>query len=686
MSPICHCLIGIPASGKSTFAHQWVEYDPNCVIISTDVIRAELFGNESTQGEWYLIEQEVLKRVEAAVATGHSVIYDATNYKRSHRIDILRKFASVGADTWMAWYLKTPLQECYSRNQQRQRQVEENIIESFEKTLKQFEPIEAEGFAKVTVVPIANGRYDFSLVQKQIKSLPRSIINRRNCSRKKILHQYSGLIDFERLMYLISLIIKFPGVGLLHETNPQLLQKLVGNATPITDSLVEISALMASQYHSIYAQPEALANDLEWLEKNGIIGEQGLNAEIDVGDYLGDINQFEAHSYSDIDTFSRLIKIVRCLVHYPCFRYEEEEDKKSQEMFLASLQLHIYGITQATFRKDIQRALHPYKILPNTAMKRAYCVGTAVLNKYELEQVYKVLRSHANDLEDPIALSTYQGIEKKLEMSQILRSEQFADDYRVRAIANKTGVDLENLPDYAAYNKQNELTKAILSGQLLELDRFPHTGRHPHDPHLNQPFQVWPLQVVFANIGWYLGYETKGGNADKLFRFERLDRFFINRSFPETRSIDEQKAALLKLEKLYKSSYSLHLGTNVTNQQKYLDNRQRASVEITVEIWCKESIFNFISERTKRLPANQIKMSRRPGTNKTQSKKIFVLPTTGDREYPYCCQLTLPCWTIEDFELKRWLVGFGEQVKVIQPVEIVEQIKLMGDGISKLYQ
>ena len=59
MSPICHCLIGLPGSGKSTFARQWVEYDPNCIIISTDTIRAELFGDETIQGDWNLIEQVV---------------------------------------------------------------------------------------------------------------------------------------------------------------------------------------------------------------------------------------------------------------------------------------------------------------------------------------------------------------------------------------------------------------------------------------------------------------------------------------------------------------------------------------------------------------------------------------------------------------------------------------------------
>ncbi|MEH1887627.1 WYL domain-containing protein [Nostoc sp.] len=685
MSAICHFLIGVPGSGKSTLANYWCQQDPNLIVVSTDAIRAEFFGDEQIQGEWQLIETTVLNRVKTAIASGHSVVYDATNAKRAWRIDILQKFASVGADTWIGWYLKVPLKECYRRNRQRQRQVDKNVIASFAQLLNQFAPIEAEGFAKVTEVKMVNGKHNTPAISTQIENLPRSIANRHNFHRKKILHQYSQLLDFERLMYLISLLIQYPGVGLLHITNPNYLQKILGDITGITDSIDEIAALMSRRYHPIYADSAAIAKDLEWLEKNGIIGEQGLDCEIYVSDYTGDIKTFEAHTYSDIDLFVRLIKIIRCLVHYPCFRYEEESEQKTQEIFWESLRSRIYGLSQSQLRKDIQRVLHPYKILPNTAMKRAYFVGNAILAKHELAEVYRVLRSHVQELQDPIALSTYEALEKKLELSQIMDSQHFAQSYPVRAIANQPIVDLNTLPDYAAHKKLDELTEAILSGRALELDRLLGTGRHLDDPHANQPFSIWPLQIVFSNIGWYLGYECLGGDNNKLLKFERLDRIFINKILPDTRGIDKQKQALLRLEKLYKSSYSLFLGNSPEDQQKYLDTKQRASVEIVLEIWCKPAIFNFISEGTKRLPSNQIKMSKRPGVS-YKADKIFVLPETKDPLFRYCCQMTLPRWSIHDFELKRWIVGFGDNIKVIKPIEIVEQIKLMGDVISQVYQ
>ena len=43
-------LIGLPGSGKSSLAEQLVAQSPGSAIISTDAIRAQLFGDEGIQG------------------------------------------------------------------------------------------------------------------------------------------------------------------------------------------------------------------------------------------------------------------------------------------------------------------------------------------------------------------------------------------------------------------------------------------------------------------------------------------------------------------------------------------------------------------------------------------------------------------------------------------------------------
>jgi predicted kinase len=684
MTPIYHFLIGVPGSGKSTFASQWVEHDPDCVVISTDTIRHELFGDEQIQGSWELIEAEIIARLEKAVVSGKSVIYDATNAKRAWRIDILQKFARVGADNWIGWYLQTPLEKCLQRNRLRLRQVDEKIINSFSEMLNTFEPIEAEGFTKIIALPVVEGEFDFTIIKELIKKVPRAITNRRNRNRNNILHQYSSFIDFERLMHLIAMLIRFPGAGMLHVTNPKFLESLVGDIATITDSLTEISSLMARLYHPIYSNKKALVQDLEWLEKNSIIGDRNLDNDIQVSEFTGTLQSFDSHTYSDLEIFTRLIKTIRCLVHYPCFR--EDREKTSQEQLWQHLCGHVY-IQPATLRKDIEFVLHPYKILPGTTMKRAYYIGTNILTKHELAEVFKALKSHVEGLEDPIALTTYQTFKQKLELSQILCSETLTSRYPVRAIINQPIFDIDSLPDYTVYKKLDELTEAIESGKALELDRFAGTGRFADDPHANQPFRVWPLQIVFHNIGWYLGYECFDGEQKSLLKFERLDRIYISQFIGKMRGAAAQKQALSRLKKLYQVSGSLFLGNDAEIQHKYLNPKQRADVEIVLELWCNDGIFRFISEGTKRFPGAKIKMSKPAGSSQQLSKQsIFSLKQSNDVEFPHRFQVTLPCWAIDDINLLRWIVGFGGNVKVVKPEIMVNKVKLIGDTISKIYQ
>jgi predicted kinase len=149
----CFILIGIPGSGKSTLAQQLLIQCPNCILVSTDRIRKQLYGDSSIQGDWQTIEQQVLTQIQQSMLMGHPVIYDATNYNRRYRIDLLQKLSNLLSAQWIGLYLKTSLEQCKIWNQQRDRQVTEVVIDIMNQCLNEFPPNTDEGFDKIYEIP-----------------------------------------------------------------------------------------------------------------------------------------------------------------------------------------------------------------------------------------------------------------------------------------------------------------------------------------------------------------------------------------------------------------------------------------------------------------------------------------------------------------------------------------------------
>ncbi len=160
-------LCGLPASGKSTFAHsvsgaEW---------LSSDIIREEFFGSEEIQfdddflrkrgyktelkeGEKRKICNNIVfstlyERARAALSKGTDVVLDATSINavsRKTALDTLRGSYDKAICVW----LDTPLEECKRRNAKRSRVVPELVLEQM---ATRFEPpLLSEGFDAVVTV------------------------------------------------------------------------------------------------------------------------------------------------------------------------------------------------------------------------------------------------------------------------------------------------------------------------------------------------------------------------------------------------------------------------------------------------------------------------------------------------------------------------------------------------------
>lgn len=119
-------LIGLPGSGKSTWAKTFIDANSNTVIISSDEIRKELFNNESSQEDNNRVFYEMNKRTLSNLSLGTNVIYDATNISRKKRKAFLDKVPTyVKKEAHVIW---APIKTCVNRDNFRKRTVGQNVI------------------------------------------------------------------------------------------------------------------------------------------------------------------------------------------------------------------------------------------------------------------------------------------------------------------------------------------------------------------------------------------------------------------------------------------------------------------------------------------------------------------------------------------------------------------------------
>lgn len=142
-------LCGIPGSGKTTYAKEYIKQHGG-IHLSSDLIRKELYGHESTQGNPNEVFTLMQSRAIEALNNGTTVVYDATNITRKDRSGIIAscpKFVKI--ECHVVW---TPIETCIERDNSRGRTVGKEVID---RMLKRFHPpFYDEGIDEIkTVLP-----------------------------------------------------------------------------------------------------------------------------------------------------------------------------------------------------------------------------------------------------------------------------------------------------------------------------------------------------------------------------------------------------------------------------------------------------------------------------------------------------------------------------------------------------
>jgi predicted kinase len=703
----CHLLIGQPASGKTTLAKALAPLltgpsEPPALVLSTDAIRAEVFGDAAVQGPWIDIEARLHQRIQEAVAAGIPVIVDATHARRAWRLAITQALPLPAVVEWIGWWLYTPLPTSLAWNATRQRPVPVPVIQEMAAALADphFGPSRAEGFAAICAVVPTHHDDLAAVLQAELAALDRRIRGALNRERKLQRHGYSRLLDLERLLYLIRLLSTWPDLA---ATDPASAEELEAILSPLPQGdLADRAAAFLGRLHgACYADASAIRSDLAWLEANGFCSPAPVQSPIQLapappgpsaaapGALHGGLPPL-----GDGPVFLRVMTLLRHLLQTPFDRPSERGISLHEHLITATSGMpggYLSG-EEATLRKDLEKLLTPYGFRSrHHNVRHGYCLGTALFSPPRLRELHNVVRQAAGRLADPSAQDLLAELDERLGWAGIS-----ADGLPpVRSYARHVVVDsqLVRRDSLAAPRRAEAIEAAIVEHRRVLLRRFADGGRNPESP--EGDLRVWPLQLIFHNVGWYLLFEVDQiGQEQGLIGSERLDRLALGSGLGDLRrSSAQHRSALARLERLLHHSGGIFFGSDLQQQLQLTSPsaQRRAQALVTLRFHCAPWAFAFIREGLQRYPIEHTRFSRPLPTDRWwhHPRAPHVLePGPAHFSHPYPVELDLPPWTVAaDIDLRSWLFAFGGGIRIESPdalrQELVERCRQAIEANSK---
>ncbi len=158
-------LVGIAGSGKSSYAQYLLQEHTVDIVVSSDALRAELYGDENDQTHNTEVFNEVHKRIRKALKEGKSVCYDATNLSSKRRMNFLKQISDLDIEKCCALMMAS-FDDCVMRQCSRERKVPEEVIR---KQITQFQcPYWYEGWDDIDIVHTSHIPLEWFLTNNRI--------------------------------------------------------------------------------------------------------------------------------------------------------------------------------------------------------------------------------------------------------------------------------------------------------------------------------------------------------------------------------------------------------------------------------------------------------------------------------------------------------------------------------------
>jgi hypothetical protein len=383
------------------------------------------------------------------------------------------------------------------------------------------------------------------------------------------------------------------------------------------------------------------------------------------------------HPYTDLQAFERLMLLIATFVRYPgvgSSDFNDSIDTKSggDRDALTEVSMRLQEVARDcgidlpaysthTLRKDL-RTLRHYNILDNRMYRWGYYLGTGAMSLVELQVAFNALSSQAKYQQDPRVNKIYQILMRRLRRLNL--ADEFA--YPVRSQINRAIIytDPQEMMADSKYRdtlfeRLEQLETAIIRGQAIELYR----SRNPYQKGATEYLKIYPLQLVYSDIAWYLLHENYQNGHLAVSRLDRFTDHFKQVGERE-RGLTLQRQSLQVAHQLLEAGWGLYLGEAEEQRLERLGQLDFANV--TVRFF--PEVIGFIQE----------------GEKRHKSQKISLGQKTPDGQPSYLdYSLKLPPRSLAEFS--RWVYRFMGGAQFLTPKEWVEKHKQAAQELLARY-
>ena len=378
------------------------------------------------------------------------------------------------------------------------------------------------------------------------------------------------------------------------------------------------------------------------------------------------------NSYANTQAFERLMVLIATLVQFPGVGGRDPEDEKpgehdaaqailsKMEQVAQSLHITLPVYSIHTIRKDL-RTLRRYKILDDRMYRWGYYLGTGALTRSELQAALQALATQAHYQGDPQIRRLYAALERRLRGLNLELDGQLF--YPVRTHLSRTIVytDPEDMMAQGRYRRTlfhelETVEQAIITGQTIEVLRH----RDPHGSMNIGHFQIYPLQLIYSDVAWYLLFEHAQSQHFEIVRVDRLGEQ-VKPLDSDGRGTAAQTQSLEAAHQLLKQGWGLYLGT--PEEQRQEQGGLAEFVLVKVRFWYPMA--EFILEGDRRHPSQIVKKGSQSGE-------------------PYVdFSVSLPQRSLQEFG--RWVNRFMHLAKILYPDNMAQKHRQNALALASRY-